>query len=150
PCTPPTGRKPNKARSRTCPAVWLMPVAYWVRVAMPSKEEEIYQQRLNKLERLRARGIDPYPPRFPRTHAAADAIAAFEAWEAAPEGDAPSATLAGRVTALRRMGKAAFLDLRDGSGRIQVSVRIDRVGESAYETLRDTDLGDILGVSGPL
>jgi lysyl-tRNA synthetase class 2 len=95
-------------------------------------EEEIVQQRIAKVHRLRTRGIEPYPQRYKRSHSNAEAIAAFEAWEAAPEGDAPSVTVAGRVTALRRMGKAAFLDLRDGSERLQVSARIDRLGEEAF------------------
>jgi len=117
---------------------------------LPSKEEEILQQRLAKLARLRSRGIDPYPARYDRTHTAADAAAAFEAWEAAPEVDAPAVRVGGRVTALRRMGKAAFLDLRDGTGRIQVGARLDRLGEDGFETLKDIDLGDIVGASGPL
>ncbi len=116
---------------------------------MPS-EEELFQERVTKLERLRARGIDPYPARYDRTHTSTAAVAAFEAWEAAPEGDAPTVTVAGRVTALRNMGKAAFLDLRDGEGRIQVYVRRDKVDEGDFETLKDTDLGDIAGATGPL
>jgi lysyl-tRNA synthetase class 2 len=117
---------------------------------MASKEEEIYQQRLLKLQRLRARGIDPYPPRYHRTHTNAEALGAFEAWEAQPDGEPSLARLGGRVTALRRMGKAAFLDIRDGTARIQVSARLDRLGADGFETLKDTDLGDILGAEGPL
>jgi lysyl-tRNA synthetase class 2 len=117
---------------------------------MPSKEEEILQQRLIKLGRLRERGIDPYPARFDRTHSASEAVAAFEAWESEPGNDVPRVRVAGRVKALRRMGKAAFLDLQDGSGRIQVSLRMDRVGEEGFEILRDLDLGDIAGGWGPM
>jgi lysyl-tRNA synthetase class 2 len=117
---------------------------------MPSKEEEIYQQRLSKLERLRQRGIDPYPPRYNRTHSNTEAVATFGAWEAGRAGDPPWVRLAGRVTAMRRMGKAAFLDLRDGSGRIQVSARLDNLGAEGFETLKDLDLGDIAGAQGRL
>ncbi len=117
---------------------------------MPTREEEIYLQRVAKVQRLRDRGIDPYPPRFQRSHEASAAIAAFEAWEAASGGESLRVTVGGRVTALRRMGKAAFLDLRDGSGRIQVAARLDRLGEQGFETLRDIDLGDIAGARGPL
>jgi lysyl-tRNA synthetase class 2 len=122
---------------------------------MPS-EEELYQERLAKLHRLRDRGIDPYPPRYHRSHDAASAIEAFLSWEAkgaggdAPSGDAPSVTIGGRVTALRRMGKISFLDLQDSSGRIQVFAQRDKLGEDAWELLRDTDLGDVVGASGPL
>lgn len=119
---------------------------------MATREEELYQERVTKLQRLRERGIDPYPPRFHRTHDSAAAIATFEAWEpTAVEGDSgPAVNVAGRVTALRMMGKVSFLDLRDGAGRIQVFVRRDKVSPDDFATLKDTDLGDFLGVSGTL
>ncbi|MPZ50386.1 MAG: lysine--tRNA ligase [Dehalococcoidia bacterium] len=116
---------------------------------MPS-EGELHQERLTKLARLRQRGIDPYPPRYQRSHSALDAAEAFLKWEPVSEGEPARVSVAGRVTALRNMGKAAFLDLRDGSGRIQVYVRRDKVSESDFETLKDSDLGDILGSSGSL
>ena len=109
-------------------------------------EEEIISLRKEKLARLRARGVDPYPARFHPTHTAADAVALLQ--ESTGEGQALS--VAGRVTAMRVMGKASFLDLRDGSGRIQVYVKRESVGPEAYETLRDVDLGDFLGVHGRL
>jgi lysyl-tRNA synthetase class 2 len=117
---------------------------------MSSKEEEIYQNRLGKLRRLQSRGIDPYPPRYRRSHSNEAAIAAFTAWEAAPGGEAPAATVAGRVTSLRAMGKATFLDLRDVTGRLQVYVRRESVGETAAEVLAAADLGDVLGAAGRL
>ena len=88
-------------------------------------EDELIEQRRQKLERLRARG-DAYPARAERTHAAADAISAFERWEAASSpGDPPSVSVAGRITSKRDMGKASFLDLRDGTGRIQTYLKKD-------------------------
>src|SRR5688572_27993429 len=119
---------------------------------MPTREEELYQDRVAKLSRLRERGIDPYPARFNRTHESTAAIAVFEAWEpgAGEETMGPTVTVAGRVTALRMMGKVSFLDLRDGAGRIQVFVRRDKVSPDDFATLKDTDLGDFLGVTGPL
>ena len=119
-------------------------------MTMSSREEELYQERLAKLQRLRDRGIDPYPARFKPSHTAAEARAAFEAWEARSESDAPAARVAGRITARRPMGKAAFLDLTDGSGRIQVFAQRDKLSEADWELFRDTDLGDILGTEGPL
>ena len=114
-------------------------------------EEELIQSRREKLARLRARGIDPYPARTARTHTAADAVATFERWEAdGAQGDVPAVSVAGRITAMRDMGKAAFLDLRDGSGRIQCYLKKDLVGEEAYAGLADLDLGDFVGVTGPL
>jgi lysyl-tRNA synthetase class 2 len=114
-------------------------------------EDELIQLRREKLARLRARGIDPYPPRVHRTHTGADAVAAFDAWEAAAgEGHGPEVSVAGRITALRDMGKAAFLDVRDGSGRLQCYLKKDIIGEDAYAGISDLDLGDFLAVSGPL
>src|SRR5687767_2198899 len=117
---------------------------------MPN-EEELYQERLAKLKRLRERGVDPYPPRYHRSHSAIEAAETFAAYEGTGGGEeTPWVRVAGRVTALRNMGRAAFLDLRDGSGRIQAYVRRDKVNEADFDTLRDSDLGDILGVHGTL
>ena len=113
-------------------------------------EDELIAQRLEKIERMRARGVDPFPARTSRTHSAAEAVAAFEAWEqAGGAGDAPHVSVAGRVTARRDMGKAAFMDLRDGSGRIQAFLKRDLLGE-AFDNLDDADLGDFVGIRGPL
>ena len=109
-------------------------------------EEEIIALRTAKLERLRSRGIDPYPARFRPSHTAQQAVELLEGREESPD----PVTVAGRITAMRQMGKATFIDLRDGSGRIQTYVKQDVVGAEAYETLRDIDLGDFLGVRGPL
>src|SRR5690349_7973190 len=116
---------------------------------MPTKEEELFQERLNKLQRLRERGIDPYPPRYDKTHTAAQALDLYESDEAQAT-TLESLSVGGRVTALRVMGRAAFMDLRDGTGVIQAFVARDKVSESDYEMLRDIDLGDIVGVRGPL
>ncbi|MEX0750708.1 MAG: amino acid--tRNA ligase-related protein, partial [Dehalococcoidia bacterium] len=113
-------------------------------------EDELIAQRMEKLQRIRARGIDPYPPRVVRTHTSEEAVAAFEAWEAAGSaGDAPHVSVTGRVTARRDMGKAAFMDLRDGTGRIQAFFKRDVLGD-AFEQLDDFDLGDFMAASGPL
>jgi lysyl-tRNA synthetase class 2 len=114
---------------------------------MPS-EEELYQERLSKLQRLRNRGIDPYPARFKPTHTAAQARADFD--PEAADGAAPRVRVAGRITARRPMGKAAFLDLSDGSGRIQLLVQRDKVDDATWQLFQDTDLGDHLGAEGPL
>lgn len=116
-----------------------------------SKEEQLYEERLAKLQRLRGRGVDPYPPRFKPSHAAGESLAVFAAWEAAAaDGPPPSVRVAGRVAGLRRMGRAAFLDLRDASGRIQLLCARDKLAEPDWLLLQDTDLGDFLGAEGPL
>ena len=111
-------------------------------------EEELIQQRRDKLARLRARGIDPYPARVVRTHSAVEAVAAFEQHERQhPDDDAPEVKVAGRIRSMRDMGKAAFIDLRDGTGRLQCYLRRDALGEQ-WGLLEDLDLGDFIGVEG--
>jgi lysyl-tRNA synthetase class 2 len=117
---------------------------------MSIRNEESFQLRQEKLARIRARGVDPYPPRYRRTHTADEAVQAFAEWEKAQSGDAPKVTVAGRVTALRDMGKATFIDLRDGSGKIQVYLKSDILGEKAYQVLADLDIGDFAGAQGTL
>ena len=108
------------------------------------------QQRLQKLEQLRTRGIDPYPARSERSHTAAEAIAAFEATEAG-DGESPVVQVTGRLRAIRDMGKSTFAHIEDGSGRIQVYLKQNEIGEEAYEVFkRDLDVGDFIGVEGSL
>ena len=109
-------------------------------------EDEIIALRRTKLERIRSRGADPYPTRFHRTHTAQEATGLLQD-DSTPE---DTVVVAGRITAMRQMGKATFLDLRDGSGRIQAYLKQETLGPQTYDTLRDIDLGDILGVSGTL
>jgi lysyl-tRNA synthetase class 2 len=116
---------------------------------MPS-EEELIAQRLEKRERLLAGG-DAYPARSARTHTAAAAVAELEATEAVGrERTEGAVTVAGRISAQRLMGRAAFLDVRDGSGRIQLHLRLEAVGQDAFERLGLLDLGDFIEATGPL
>ena len=118
---------------------------------MPERGEDLLHNRREKLERLRQRGIDPYPPRYHRTVSAQDAVDFFHQQEDQLGGGVrtPTVSVAGRVTSSRIMGKAAFLDLKDGSGRIQAHLRLDVLGDS-FQITKDLDLGDFLGISGPL
>ncbi len=117
---------------------------------MADREEDLLRSRREKLDRLRSRGIDPYPPRAKRTHTAQAAVKLFAATEASKGADARtgSVAVAGRIMSMRTMGKAAFLDIRDGSGRIQAHLRKDVLNDT-FELVRDLDLGDFVGVSGP-
>ncbi len=107
------------------------------------------EQRLEKLERIRARGIDPYPARCRRSHTAAEAIRAFEEAEATGETWDEVVHLAGRIMSVRVMGGATFAHIADGSGRIQIYLRRDEVGEETYDFFRrDLDIGDCIGAVG--
>lgn len=111
---------------------------------MPS-ERELFEQRISKREQL-LQGADPYPARVNRTHTSAQAVQAF--LDAGEVDEQVPVTVVGRVTAQRVMGKAAFLDLRDQSGRIQLHLRRDRLDD--FERISLVDLGDFLEVSGTL
>ena len=103
--------------------------------------------RLRKLEALRAQGIEPYPLRFARTHAAQAALDRFDDLSTSQE----TVRLAGRILTIRKMGKAAFAHIEDASGRIQLYLRLNILGEEAFRTVIDLfDLGDIIGAEGVL
>lgn len=103
--------------------------------------------RLRKLKALRAKGIEPYPLRFHRTHSAQDALAQFEELSSSQE----TIRLAGRILTIRKMGKAAFAHIEDVSGRIQLYLRLNILGEEPFATVTDLyDLGDIIGAEGVL
>jgi lysyl-tRNA synthetase class 2 len=107
---------------------------------------ELERQRYIKLDRIRERGIDPYPPRVQRSHTTAEAIREFETGES--EG---AISLVGRLMSIRVMGKSTFAHIEDGSGRIQIYLRHDTLGEEAYEFFkRDFDIGDFIEVTGDL
>lgn len=111
---------------------------------------EIISERQAKAASLRTSGIDPYPQRTGRTHTIGECLEIFSAHEAdAPDTDGPRVTTAGRITALRNMGRIAFIDLEDDTGRIQILASKRALGES-WGVLDAFDLGDFLEASGPL
>jgi lysyl-tRNA synthetase, class II len=103
--------------------------------------------RRAKLERLRADGIDPFPHSYPRVSPIAEVRAEHANLQAGAETDGAH-RVAGRLAARRGQGKAAFLDLVDRSGRIQLHAREDVLGEERLARLLSLDLGDMLGVDG--
>lgn len=108
---------------------------------------ELLAARRAKLERLRAEGVEPFAYDF----AGAEPLAAIESAHeglAAGEETTVRHRVAGRIAARRDAGKAAFLDLVDRSGRLQLHARVDELGEVAFERLVSLDLGDIIGVDG--
>ena len=113
---------------------------------MTSRLERITEQRLGSLSKIRARGIDPYPHSYHPSHTVREAITLFE-----QQGESSQdISLAGRIMSKRSMGKMSFLDIRDSSGKIQLSLRYDFLGRERYEFLQDIDIGDIIGAEGKL
>ena len=103
--------------------------------------------RRSKLERLREDGVDPFPHVFEGVAPIAQVHVAHADLEAGEETDA-SYRVAGRLAARRGHGRAAFLDLVDRSGRIQLHARADVLGDDSFERLASLDLGDLIGVDG--
>src|SRR5512142_1379475 len=102
--------------------------------------------RLQKIEELRAEGINPYPTRAERTHTSAQAIAALDA---ATEGTEVKATLVGRIRATRAMGKLTFAHIEDGEGRVQLFLRVNELGQEKIDFFNKMfDLGDFIQASG--
>jgi len=110
--------------------------------------ESLRAQRIERAEQLRDAGLDPYPPRIERTHTNAEVDALLEGVGSGEEPELDPVAIVGRVVAQRGMGRASFLDVVDGSGRLQVLVRRDVVGDEAYERLKLLDLGDFVAVQG--
>ena len=107
------------------------------------------QARLEKIHRLRAQGIDPYPARTQVTHTTLQAIKAFEAAELAGSSATVEVSLAGRIRAIRPMGKIVFVHIEDRSGRIQLFFRVNEVGQEQIDLFnRDYDLGDFIQANG--
>ncbi len=109
--------------------------------------DELLAVRREKLERLRADGIDPFPHAYPGVEPIATVRAAHEGLEAGQETEVRH-RVAGRLAARRGQGKMAFLDLVDRSGRIQLQARADVLGAETMERLLSLDLGDLVGVDG--
>jgi len=116
---------------------------------------ELLQQRRLKLEALREMGVDPYPLRSDCNRSAADAVQMLQEWkQAGKEGGPPqTVNICGRMMSVRVMGKASFAHIADGSGRIQIYLRLaeDGVDERTYDLFtKYLDIGDIVRAEGTL
>ncbi len=113
----------------------------------PAGSSDLLAARREKLQSLRAAGVQPFPHEF-------DGVEAIAGVRAAHEGVAPAKRrrsehrVAGRLAARRGQGKMAFLDLVDRSGRIQLQARVDELGREGMDRLLGLDLGDLIGVDG--
>ena len=113
-------------------------------------ENILIRQRRKKLEDIRASGINPFVNRFSATRQIGAIVQEFHSVPADGFDDLEQArfSAAGRIIAKRLQGKVAFLDLRDGTGQIQLFVRMNEVGEETFRFVKDLDIGDIVGVEG--
>lgn len=106
------------------------------------EQHELIQVRLDKIEELRAKGIEPFGTKFERTIYAQPIKDDYEKTEG------QTVKIAGRIMAKRGQGKAGFANLQDPTGLIQLYFKADEIGEEAYDLFRKLDIGDIIGVSG--
>ncbi len=102
----------------------------------------LIKQRKEKLEALRANGIDPFKNKFTPMEKCAEARANYV--------EGREVALAGRITAHRDMGKSQFIDIRDQSGRIQLYAQKQTLGDEQFEIFKHLDLGDFVGVRGTM
>lgn len=105
--------------------------------------QELIQTRKEKLDQLRDLGVDPYAYSFDVTHYAEEINTNYEEYA-----ETVDVRLAGRIMAIRRMGKASFAHIQDTTDRIQIYVKIDNIGEQMYAAFKLLDIGDIIGIAG--
>jgi len=108
---------------------------------------ELLLQRRRKVDTLWEAGINPYPNDFRPQHTSADIVAAYGDKEQLDAGS-ENLVVAGRILARRSFGKAAFIQLQDRKGRIQLYVKKDEIGEEEFANFESFDIGDIVGAEG--
>ncbi|MBI4053739.1 MAG: lysine--tRNA ligase [Candidatus Doudnabacteria bacterium] len=111
---------------------------------MTQKETELLAERLQKLQKIKAQGVDPYPAKAQRTHLIGEVLGKFEDYERQKK----QMKLVGRLRAMRSHGKIIFSDLEDESGKIQVAFKAEELGQKSFALLELLDTGDFLGVAG--
>lgn len=112
---------------------------------------EQQQQRLDKLHQLQDKGLRPFGTSFPTTHTLETILQTYSSLTKEELETTPiPCTVAGRITAMRRFGKAAFAGLQEEGQRLQVYLKKDLLGDQAYELCQSLDLGDWIGVEGRL
>jgi lysyl-tRNA synthetase class 2 len=114
-------------------------------------DEKIYELRRDKLKQIEALGQEAYPRKYDFTHTIPQILADYSASSGEQlEGSRVNVRIAGRIMAIRLMGKAGFAHLQQGGQRLQIYVKKDAVGEKGFELYKLLDLGDHIGVSGYL
>ncbi len=118
---------------------------------MSEPENQLMNVRLEKLQRLRDAGIEPYPHTYDRTHTTRQAVDLLERAEAEHDGEGEARTktvsVGGRIVRYRGMGRATFADIQDGEGKVQLLFRRNNLSET-YATLKELDIGDWIGATG--
>ncbi len=109
---------------------------------MTEDRNEIIEQRYKNLEKLQEAGIDAFGSSFPDTQSIASVKEGYA--------EGQKARIAGRIMAERKHGKSVFIDVKDFTGKMQVYLKKDVIGEKAFDILKNVDIGDIIGIEGEL
>jgi lysyl-tRNA synthetase class 2 len=117
--------------------------------ANPGKPREpklppIFRQRLEKVDKLRALGVEPWPYSYDRSHSIGRLLEDFGGFVSRKD----ELRLAGRIMAWRRMGGASFAQLEDFTGKVQLFIQRETVGADSFDVIKLFDIGDIVGVRG--
>ncbi|MFP4649491.1 MAG: lysine--tRNA ligase [Desulfobacterales bacterium] len=115
-----------------------------------TQAKDVITRRKEKIESLKEEGVELFPNDFKATHTVADIQNAIEAADEQITGGRSSVRAAGRIMAINRFGKSAFIRFRDRSGQMQAYIRQDRVGRDAYAFFKKLDIGDFIGLQGNL
>lgn len=115
------------------------------------EQNDLIKSRLDALEEIKKLGVNPYPYRFDVTANSKEVLSGFKDPGSEEETEKQKqvvVSVAGRIMGMRRMGKASFCHIKDDTGRIQIYVRQNDVGEDGYKLFKLLDIGDIIGVNG--
>ena len=112
------------------------------------KESDILEQRRDKIRQLKADGTEPFPNDFKVTHTIGQIKAAIADDTLTITDDSPVFSAAGRIMAVNKFGKAAFIRFRDRSGQLQAYIKKDMIGNADYDLFKKLDIGDFVGLEG--
>ena len=112
------------------------------------KASELIQKRRDKFDALRRSNIQLFPNDFKFSHTIDQIQGLIERQPETIKDDAPVFAVAGRVMAINRFGKAAFIRFRDRTGQLQAYIRKDKIGDEAFSLFKQVDVGDFVGLSG--
>ena len=114
-----------------------------------STQNDVIEKRKEKIKLLKESGIALFPNDYKVTHTTKDIKKLVEKISDGIEEDA-TFSVAGRIMAVNRFGKSAFIRFRDRSGQLQAYIRTDQVGDDAYALFKKMDIGDFIGMSGTM
>ena len=114
-----------------------------------AKTSTVIEERINKAGKLKAAEVNLYPSGYHIDITISKALKNFEHMDAeALERESKTYTMAGRIVALRNFGKASFIHIQDGTGRVQAYIRKDKVNEDKFKIFKLMDIGDFIGIKG--